>query len=230
MSELGCRRIERIIRIIEDQSVMRKRSYILMALLAISGVLVAQEGIGPKTDEFRVGLKTGRTFFTNPDELGGQSAHVFYGQAMLDYGKCRGEKVYYGIGIGAEYIDMVDMEISIPLHLELRYYLEGTVQKGAFLGVQAGYVFSNQQSFPITIMDHGMEILVGQTTRKNSGPFGEVFVGYRVSGFDFFVSYDYRVVHYSRVYQYHNVYYNMEDAFFFKPLHTIMAGVSYKII
>ena len=201
----------------------------MMTILAMSGMLIAQEGKEGKTSEFRLGLKTGRTVFTNPEELGGLSSHVFYGQAMLDFGLCQGEKVYYGIGIGAEYIDMVDMEISIPLHLELRYFFEGDVQKGAFLGVQAGYVFSNQQSFPITMMYNGVEILVGQTIRKNSGPFGEFFVGYRVSGFDFFVSYDYRVVNYSRIYQYHNNY-DMKDAFFYKPLHTFTAGFSYKIL
>ena len=55
------------------------------------------------------------------------------------------------MGIGAEYIDLLDVKVSIPIHVDLRYYFIGDIHKGAFLDVQAGYVFCNDQTFSVTV-------------------------------------------------------------------------------
>ena len=218
-----------------------KTRYFALILMLVCGVSVfsLDAQIPTKTNEFRIGLKTGRTIFTNPEELGGQSTHVFYGQVAMDYGVCRANKVYYGLGIGAEYIDLLDTKVSVPLHADLRYYFSGDIEAGAFLEIQAGYAFCSDQSFPIYETVSGLEVLIGQTVRKLSGPFGEVFFGYRTHRFDFEVGYSYKVAHYLRSYntQIPGLVYQLEqygieatDKNFFKPLHTFMAGVSYKIL
>lgn len=207
---------------------MKIKHIALLLLLLLGSYAFSQEVRNTsKTNEFRLGLKTGRTFFTNPEELGGESDHVFYGQLALDYGLCRADKIYYGMGIGAEYIDLLDVKVSIPIHVDLRYYFIGDIHKGAFLDVQAGYVFCNDQTFPIKMMDDGQEIMIGQTVRKLSGPYGEIFFGYRFHQFDFQVGYGYRVVHYNRNYMYHPYPLDTSEKNFFKPLYTVMAGVSY---
>lgn len=196
----------------------------------MGGHAFSQEGQVPsKANEFRIGFKTGRTFFTNPEELGGESGHVFYGQLALDYGVCRGNKLYYGLGVGAEFIDLLESRISVPIHAELRYFFKGDAQEGAFLEVQAGYVFSSEQTFPITVTGPDeQEIPVGVTTRNLSGPFGEIFLGYRIQRFDFQVGYGYQVAHYTRSVN-DTQSYHPDEISFYKSLHTVMAGVNYKL-
>lgn len=208
---------------------MKTKHLTLLLLLLLGSQVYSQEVQVPtKTNEFRVGFKTGRTFFTNPVELGGLSSHVFYGQLSLDYGVCRSNKLYYGLGVGAEHIDLLESGVSVPIHAELRYYFTGDATEGAFLDVEAGYVFCGNQTFPIIETQGEQEITVGQTVRKLSGPYGEISVGYRIQRFDFQVGYGYRVTHYSRsIYQ--PDHYHLDENNFFKPLHTLMAGVSYKI-
>ena len=211
---------------------MMKTRYMILGLLLVLGANVySQEAPAVfKTNEFKIGLKTGRTFFTNPEELGGLSTHVFYGQVSAEYGVCRNNNVYYGAGIGGEYFDLLDAKISIPIFADLRYYFTGDAQKGAFLEVQAGYAFCSNQTFPINETHDGNEILVGQTVRKMSGPYGEISIGYRTQRFDFQVGYGYRAVNYTRT-NYANPYnHGLNEQSFFKPMHTFMARVGYSLL
>lgn len=166
----------------------------------------------------------------NPEELGGQSKDVFFGQLTMDYGVCRNGKVYYGAGIGVDYIDMLNAQFAFQAHAELRYYVFGDSKRGAFVDIQAGYAFNSSQSFPIMESNQqGQMVMVGQIVRKMSGPFGEATLGYRVRNFDFCVGYDYRVINYSKHYVVQNSFAQMVDESYFKTLHTVFVGIGYKI-
>lgn len=182
-----------------------------------------------KPRELSVGVKVGKSFFTNPELQGGKDGNVFYGALSLNYGICHKDRFYYGLGADVEFMDMIDAKISVPLYAQLRAFIVGDKTQGFFVDAKVGYTFGGKQSFPLEEMDPTTELpyTVGATERSLSGLYMEVGLGYRIQKIDIFVAYDYRVAHYTTDYYVNN--WNHVDNTEVKPVHTVMAGLRYVI-
>lgn len=211
-----------------------KRISFLFALFAMMVQGLAQTNdasmvLANKPRELSVGLKVGKSFFTNPELQGGQKTNVFYGAFTLNYGICHKDRYYFGIGADVEYVDMVDAKISVPLYGHVRTFIVGNRTQGFFVDAKVGYTFGGKQSFPLEELDTNTNLAyaVGTTERSLSGLYMEAGIGYRIQKIDFFVAYNYRVAHYTTDYFNENL--NHVDHTEVKPVHTVMAGLRYVI-
>ena len=182
-----------------------------------------------KPRELSVGVKVGKSFFTNPEFQGGKDGDVFYGAITLNYGICQKDRFYYGLGVDVEYMDMIDAKVSLPLYAHLRTFIVGDKTKGFFADGKVGYTFGGKQKFPLEEQDANTNLVytVGATERSLSGLYLEIAFGYRIQKFDLFVAYDYRVAHYTTDYYVNN--WNHVDYTEVKPVHTVMAGLRYVV-
>ena len=171
--------------------------------------------------------KLGRAFLTD-EEPSREAVQVFYGGAGVKVGLLKGKNLF-GLGGAFEFVDLLDDSYPIPLYLMLRHTLDKDTRNGFFVEVKAGYILGGKTSFSVSKPLSNM-VLPGTTVRSMKGPYGEVLLGYSYQGFDFFLSYNYRIVNYETRYVY---YYSPNlpnyDTAWKKAMHTVMGGVGFRL-
>ena len=214
-----------------------KRILIFLLLFTMVGSCFPQDASpSPKplslfSDKPRFALvegKAGRSFLKT-EEVDGSAANVFFGSVGLNYGIAF-EKSLFGIGFGAEYVDLIDNAFSFPLYVMFRQYLGEDSRNGWFMAVKAGWIVGGKKSFSTFKEVDGFQPLTGNTVRSMNGPYGEVLFGYSVQRFDIFVSYHYREIHYDTKYiYYYNPFLPNCDVAWRRSMHTVMGGVGFRL-
>ena len=207
-----------------------KKLFAVLFALAISVIGIAQtpqshSGQGLFAGRQKYGLvegKLGRAFMPTGEGTGGD-ANVFYGGAGISIGIVLKNNLL-GIGGAFECVDLMDKSYSFPLFVEFKHYFADDVSRGVFVGAKGGWILGGQKSFS-TVKPLENQELLGSTTRSMKGPFGEVMVGYRFGSFDFFVSYNYRVVNYKTSYFDNPLY----DESWKKNMHVVMGGLCLRL-
>jgi hypothetical protein len=182
-----------------------------------------------KPRELSVGVKVGKSFFNNKEQQTQEKLNVFYGAVGLNYGICHNNRLYYGLGVDVEYLDLIVTKVSVPLYGQMRFFILGDRTQGLFADAKVGYILGGKQSLPLEEQDASTEasITVGKMERSLSGLYLEAGFGYRIQKFDFCVAYDYRVAHYTTDYYINdNDHVDHDDV---KPIHSVMFGVRYVI-
>ena len=169
--------------------------------------------------------KMGRSFLKKEEHFS-EAARVFFGGAGVSVGLEKG-RTLIGIGGSFEFFDLLDDSYAFPLYLTLRHCIGDDTRNGMFVAVKAGYILGGKTTFSSTTMVWGHE-LMGTTLRSMQGPYGEVLLGYSYQGFDFFVSYNYRVVNYESHYMWAPPLPNPDTAWK-KSMHTVMGGVGFRL-
>lgn len=213
-----------------------KRNIFTLVLLALSVYCFAQNtptqsrvllsGV-PKYG--LIEAKTGRSFLKQMEPSFDQPSNVFFGAG----GVCVGllwKRNMIGLGTDVEYVDLLDNSVSIPLFAQLRHYVFSDDTQGLYMDVRAGWIFGGKKSFA-TMKYLSNFTLQGTTLRSMAGPYGEVQLGFSYQRFDFFVSYNYRVIDYETkfVYYYVPAYTPNYDGDWKKAMHTVMGGVGFRI-
>ena len=206
-----------------------KKLFVIVFVLTISVVGIAQttqshSGHGLLAGRQKYGLvegKLGRAFMPSGEGIGGD-ANVFYGGAGISVGVVLKNNLL-GVGGAFECVDLMDRSYSFPIFLEFKHYFADDVSHGFFVGAKGGWILGGEKSFS-TVKPYGEEELLGTTNRSLKGPYGEVMVGYRFRGLDFFVSYNYRVVKYNTSFLYNqNTIPNLDESWK-KNMHVVMGG------
>ena len=206
-----------------------KKLFAVLFTLAISIVGIAQttqshSGQGLFAGRQKYGLvegKVGRAFLPSGEGTS-DGANVFYGGVGISVGIVLKNNLF-GIGGAFECVDLMDKSYSFPIFVELRHYFAEDVSRGFFVGAKGGWILGREKSFS-TVKEYEEEELLGTTKRSLKGPYGEAMVGYRFRGFDFFVSYNYRVVKYNTSFLYNQNTITTLDESWKKNMHVIMGG------
>jgi len=212
-----------------------KKAFVVLFVMVFSFACIAQtpentsstkKGLFSGRDKYGwVEAKLGRAFL-QAGEGQGEAAQVFYGGAGLGVGVVLNNTML-GVGGAFECVDLIDKSYSFPLFVELRHCVPFKSSHGFLVGAKGGWILGGDRSFP-TEMTLGEQVLMGTTVRSMKGPYVEAMLGYRFLQFDFFVSYNYRVVKYQTSY-----YDNQTNATFDDPwkknLHVVMGGLSFRI-
>ena len=175
-----------------------------------------------------IDARVGKSFLKT-EETDEDMANVFFGGACLSYGVTMNSSLW-GIGGGFEYADLVDNSFSFPLFLMYRQYLGADTQKSFFMSVKAGWIFGGKTSFSTFKDVVGFPQLTGNTQRSMNGPYGEFVIGYSYQRFDFFVSYNYRMIHYDTKYIYLSPYLPNYDESWRRHMHTVVGGIGFRLL
>ena len=172
--------------------------------------------------KLNVELKVGRGFLS--ETATEESARLFYGGGSLSYGLMLG-KNYVALGAGAEYYSMELGSFDYPVFLNYQYYFSKDYEKGFFVGAKLGFMFAGKKSIP-TIEGYGEsgDPIYGARERSMKGLYGDVEAGYRFSNVNLFVSYNYRMINYSKK-LYHGELL-VPHGTYIRTMHTVMAGIS----
>ena len=204
-----------------------------MAVLLLVGCYAqAQSEISPKkgfladkAKKLNIELKVGRGFLGDMAGEEGSDAKLFYGGGSMSYGFMLHNN-FVGLGVGAEYIDMMEGSFDFPVFLNLQHYFSTDIDKGCFVGAKMGYILGGKKSIPVIISLYGNEENA-TIERSMQGLYGEVAVGYSLSGFTLFVAYNYRVINYKT--SLYNMSYESPYSTSSRILHTVMVGVSFML-
>lgn len=172
--------------------------------------------------------KVGRSFLKQMEPSFDEPANVFFGSG----GICVGVvwlRNYIGIGADVEFADLLDNSVSVPLFAQLRHYFLSDDAQGLYAEVRGGYIFGGKKSFATVKYLSGFNPLQGTTVRSMAGPYGEALLGFSFQKFDFFVSYNYRVINYETKFMYLTPYVPNYDGEWKKSMHTVMGGVGFRI-
>lgn len=169
--------------------------------------------------------KLGKSFLQKEEHFS-SAVNVFYGSVGVSLGLER-TKNLIGFGASFEFFDLLDGSYAVPLYLKLRHCLGEDTRNGMFIEVKAGYILGGKTTLPTTTMVGGYE-LNGTIVRSMKGAYGELLLGYSYQGFDFFVSYNYRVVNYKSYYNWAPPMPNPDEKWK-KTMHTIMGGVGFRL-
>lgn len=210
-----------------------KHVILVAALLLLGCYAQAQNEASPKNGwlsnrpkKLNLELKVGRGFLS--ETATEESARVFYGGGAISYGLLLSTN-FVGLGAGAEYIDMMEGAYDFPVFLNYQHFFSNEAGKGIFAGVKLGYIFGGRTTVPIQMILNGEEI-DGVIERSMKGFYGELNVGYCLSGFNIFASYNYRVIGYETTLYPNGGVYEMPYSTSSRVMHTIMVGLSFMIL
>lgn len=212
-----------------------KRVALSLCLLMVSLLSLGQsspEKAAPRplfADKPKFGLleaKVGRSFLRKEEHFT-ESAQVFFGGVGLGAGLLSGNTLI-GIGGTFEYIDMLDDSYSFPLYVLLRHGFGENTRNGFYVAAKAGYILGGERTFSVSYYYAG-SYWPGTCVRSMRGPYGEVQLGYCYRGYDFFVSYNYRVINYETQYVYNSPIMPSMDSEWKKAMHTVMGGVGFRL-
>lgn len=213
---------------------MMKRTLIALLFLLVSVLGFAQTSGSQRVllaDKPKYGLldvKMGQSYLKQMEPSFDAPANVFFGSG----GVCVGVvwlRNLIGIGADVEFVDLLDNSISVPLFAQLRHYILSDEAQGLYAEVRAGYVFGGKKAFSTVKYLSSSLALQGTTVRSMAGPYGEILLGFSYQRFDFFVSYNYRVVNYDTKYMYLSPYAVNYDSSWKKTMHTVMGGVGFRL-
>lgn len=216
-----------------------KRNLFALVLLTLSVFCFAQNTPAPSQSRVLLSgvpkyalieAKAGRSFLKQMEPSFDQPSNVFYGSAGVCVGVLWNRNLI-GIGTNVEYIDLLDSSVSVPLFAQLRHYVFSDNAQGFYLDVRAGWIFGGKKSFATLKYLPNSFILQGTTLRSVAGPYGEVLLGFSYQRFDFFVSYNYRIIDYDSkfIYYYAPSSAPNYDGEWKKTMHTVMGGVGFRL-
>ncbi len=222
---------------LSENNTRMKRTLIAFLFLLVSVLGFAQTNGSQRVllaDKPKYGLldvKMGRSYLKQMEPSFDEPANVFFGSG----GVCVGViwlRNFIGVGADVEFVDLLDNSISVPLFAQVRHYLLSDDAQGLYAEVRAGYVFGGKKVFSTVKSFLGGYQLQGTTVRSMAGPYGEILLGFTYQRFDFFVSYNYRVINYDTKYLYFNYtpyYATNQDVVLMKTMHTVMGGVGFRL-
>ena len=213
---------------------IQKHVVLIAAMLLIGCYALAQSEASPKKGFFadkpkklNIELKVGRGFLGDMAGEEGSDARLFYGGGSMSYGLMLG-KNFVGLGAGVEYVDLMEGSFDFPVFLNFQHYFSKDSEKGLFAGAKLGYMFGGKKSIPVVFDVYGEDVN-GSIERSMQGLYGEVAVGYRLSGFTLFAAYNYRVISYETMLYPENALYGISYQTYTRVLHTVTAGVSFML-
>lgn len=172
-------------------------------------------------------LKAGQGYLGNMTGTTGNESNVFGGGGSLSYGLMLRNN-FIGFGGGVTYYDMYESSFDFPVYLQIMHFLSHDTGKGFFVGAKAGYIFGGEKSIPALIPYAGGEANCTME-RSMKGPYGEVAIGYRYYGTNFFASYNYRVINYETLVfpnNSNNMIYLSSSS---RVMHSVMLGFSFML-
>ena len=205
-----------------------QKHLIFAALMLVACSAQAQTSDAPrngwlsdKPKKMLIDVTVGYGFLSSTESE--DKATVFYGGANLSYGLLlKGN--FLGVGVGAEYVDMKEGSFDFPVFVNYQHYFSQETGKGFYAGAKLGYIFGGKKSIPIQTVANE-EVIDGAIERSMKGLYGEVNAGYCFSGFNLFVSYNYRVIGYERIWSANS--FGLPNSTYSRTIHTVMAGVSF---
>lgn len=203
---------------------------ILVSALLLVGCYAQAQNKGlfaDKPKKLLIELKAGRGFLSSMAGEEGGEAKVFYGGGSLSYGMMLRNN-FLGLGVGAEYVDMMNGSYDFPVFLNLQHYFSKDLDQGFFIGAKVGYIFGGKKTIPIIVYLQGEEVN-GTIARSMQGIYGEVSAGYRFRDINFFAAYNYRVVGYETTLYPNGGMYAMPYSTSSRVMHVVMAGVSFML-
>lgn len=212
-----------------------QKQVILFLILLIAGFgLQAQNKstnhkglLSDKPKKLIVELKAGQGFLGNMSGTTSNESKVFCGGGNLSYGFMLRNN-FIGFGGGVTYYDMYEGSFDFPVFLQIMHFMSNESDKGFFIGAKGGYIFGGNTSIAALIPMPGEE-MNGTIERSMKGPYGEVLVGYRFYGTNFFASYNYRVINYETIVFPNNSYIMAPLSSSSRVMHTVMLGFSFML-
>ena len=178
-----------------------------------------------KPKKMLIEAKVGRSFLSAREGAEIGEVKVFYGGAALSYGVLF-RNTYLGIGAGAEYVDLMEGSFDFPVFVNCQYSFSKESDRGFFAGVKLGYIIGGKKNIPIqTIVNE--EVIEGSDERSMKGFYGELSAGYCFSSFSVFVSYNYRVIGYERIWLSNQ--FGVSNSSSSRDMHTVMLGIAFKL-
>lgn len=208
-----------------------QKHLIFAALMLVACAAQAQTSDAPKSGwlsdkpkKMLIELKAGRGFLSSKPSEGTEYTKVFYGGGNMSFGLMLSNN-FLGLGAGAEYVDMPqEGSYDFPVFLNYMHFFSKDMEKGFFVGAKAGYTIGGKNSLEdVVIINENWESRT--INRSMQGLYGEVYAGYRISGINLFVAYNYRVIGYNTVLA--NPAYESPYETYSRDLHVVMAGVSF---
>ena len=206
-----------------------KRLVMLAVLMLVAYCAQAQENyrglFSDKPKKLLIEAKVGRSFLGARENAETGEVKAFYGGAALSYGVLL-RNTYLGIGASAEYVDLMDGSFDFPVFVNCQYSFSKESDKGFFAGVKLGYIFGGKKTIPIQTVVHE-EVIEGSDERSMKGFYGELSAGYCFSSITVFVSYNYRVIGYERIWLSNQL--GISNSSSSRDMHTVMLGVAFKL-
>ena len=213
---------------------INKRIVLMLALMCAGIVVKAQnETVAPKglladyPKKLIVELKAGQGFLGDRAGEEGTEAHVFAGGGGLSYGVLLRNN-FVGFGASYEYVDMLQGSNNFPVYVNLQHYLSEAAGMGFSVGAKVGYLLGGKTSIPIVMYISGDEVN-GTIDRSMRGFYSELTAGYAYRGFNFFASYNYRVINYETMSFPYGVYQSIHHSTSSRVMHTVMFGFSFML-
>lgn len=206
-----------------------KRMVMLAVMMSVAFCAQAQQNnkglFSDKPKKLLIEAKVGRSFLGAREGVEVGEARVFYGGAALSYGVQLGH-TFLGLGVSAEYVDLMAGSFDFPVFVNGQYSFSRESDKGFFAGVKLGYILGGKKNIPIqTVVDE--EVIEGSDERSMKGFYGELSAGYCFSGFSVFVSYNYRVIGYERIWLSNQL--GVSNSSSSRNMHTVMLGIAFKL-
>ena len=209
---------------------IQRHTLLLVGLLLACFSLQAQDNVSYKNGflankpkKMLIDLKAGRGFLSSTESE--DDARVFYGGGNVSFGLLLNGS-FVGLGAGGEYVDMKEGSFDFPVFVNYQYYFSRETGKGFFAGAKLGYIFGGKKSIPIQTTVHE-EVIDGAIERSMKGLYGEVDAGYCFSGFNLFVSYNYRVIGYETIWAANN--FGLTNSTYSRTMHMVMVGISFMV-